>query len=263
MEQGTAIKILEKLELSLYRSASMIVALTDAFQDYLLDKGIASSKIRVIKNGVDLQFFQPQNPSPVLEAELETKGKFIVSYIGTIGMAHALDKVVLVAESLRDNDKIIFLILGEGAKKREIKNLIDQKGLKNIKVLPGVSHGEVRDYYALSDLVMVTLKNTPLFRKVIPSKIFEIMAMSRPILCAVDGECRQIIDAAGSGVFVEPENVADMVEMIRKLALPKEELETMGQNGRRFVESYFNRDRLAHEYLEVLRDIAKQHHMAS
>ena len=260
MEKGLLIRILEKLELSLYQKAALIVPLTNAFKDYLIDKGISSSKIQVIKNGVDLVFFKPQNPNPILTAKLGAQDKFIVSYVGTVGMAHALDKVVLVAERLQNYPKILFLIVGEGAKKKEIKNLITEKGLTNIKVLPGVSKEEVRAYYALSHLVIVTLKNTSLFRKVIPSKIFEIMAMARPILCAVDGECWQIVEEAGSGVFVEPENVEEMAAAILKLAGELERLTSMGERGRQFVETFFNRDVLARQYLEVLREASGNHH---
>ena len=127
-------------------------------------------------------------------------------------------------------------------------------------MLPGVSKEEVRAYYALSHLVMVTLKNTPLFRKVIPSKIFEIMGMARPILCAVDGECRQIVKEAGSGVFVEPENVEEMATAIQKLSREPESLGAMGKQGREYVETFFNRDVLARQYLEVLREVSGNHH---
>jgi glycosyltransferase involved in cell wall biosynthesis len=260
MKQGLLIKAMERLELALYQKATAIIALTDAFRDYLLEKSISSSIIHVIKNGVDLEFFQPLTPSLPLKAAVGGQEKFIISYIGTVGMAHALDKVVAVAERLQDNHDILFLIIGEGAKKREIQELVAEKGLENIKVLPGVSKEEVRAYYALSDLVLVTLRNTPLFRKVIPSKIFEIMAMARPILCAVDGECRQIVEEAGSGVFVEPENVEEMTAAIRVLTQEPERLRGMGERGRRFVETSFDRDVLARQYLEILRELAGNHH---
>ncbi len=125
-----------------------------------------------------------------------------------------------------------------------------------MKVLNGVSKEHVRDYYAITDLYLVTLRNTELFRTVIPSKFFEAMAMACPILCAVDGECRKIVEEAGSGVYVEPENVEQMVETILQLCKKKDILGEMGENGRVFVERYFNRDELAQIYLGLLREIA-------
>jgi glycosyltransferase involved in cell wall biosynthesis len=171
-------------------------------------------------------------------------------------MAHAVEKIIEAAEKLRTHPEILFLIVGEGAHKKKAEEMVIRKGLPNIKVLPGVSKEEVRDYYAVTDLNLVTLRNTPLFRTVIPSKIFEIMGMGRPILCAVDGECRKIVEDAGCGVFVEPENVEQMVETILNLKQKRDVLEAMGKNGRSFVERFYNRDVLAGQYLDLLREVA-------
>jgi glycosyltransferase involved in cell wall biosynthesis len=257
MKSSLPIRLLEKVELFLYRKATKVVALTDAFKENLVKRGIPSDKIEVIKNGVDLSFFSPNSrPSPLVQ-ELGSDGKFVVSYIGTIGMAHAVDKIVDTAERLRDRKEILFLVVGEGAKKGQIVEQVSQKGLTNIRVLPGVSKEKVRDYYAVTDLNLITLRNTPLFRTVIPSKIFEIMAMERPILCAVDGETRQLVEQAGAGIFVESENVDQMVEVIEKLFLNKGSLIQMGKNGRRFVESHFDRDNLAQNFLGLIKEVAQ------
>ncbi len=257
MRQGFWIKWLESLELFLYRRAAKIIAVTDAFRDYLIGKGIAASRIEVIKNGVDLNFFQPRKAEE-LRRELGGQGKFILAYIGTVGMAHAVDRIVEVADRLRGNPGLLFLIVGEGAQKQQIKEMVENLDLHNIKILPGVSKDRVRDYYAVTDLNLVTLKDSPFFRKVIPSKIFEIMGMARPMLCTVDGECRQIIEQAGSGVFVEPENTPKMANMIETLSGQGDILLSMGQNGRRFVEIYFDRYELASQYLKILKDLEIQ-----
>ena len=257
MKPSLPIRFLEKMELFLYRKATKVVALTDAFKENLIKRGIPSEKIEVIKNGVDLSFFSPRpRPSHVVQ-ELGANGKLIISYIGTIGMAHAVDKIVDTAERLRDRKEILFLVVGEGAQKGQIVEQVSQKGLTNIRVLPGVSKEKVSDYYAVTDLNLITLRNKPLFRTVIPSKIFEIMAMARPILCAVDGETRGLVEQARSGVFVEPENVNQMVEIIEKLCLDKKRLIEMGQYGRRFVESHFDRDNLAQNFLGLIKEVAQ------
>ncbi len=252
MRPGLIIRLLERLELFLYRQSRLIVAVTDAFRENLIKRGILGSKICVIKNGVDISFFSPRPVPGDLARELGGKGKFIVSYIGTVGMAHAVDKIIEAAEKLRNVPDILFLVVGEGAQKKNIEKLVRQKNLSNVKVLPGVSKEKISDYYALTDLNLVTLRNTPLFKTVIPSKIFEIMAMERPILCTVDGECRQIIEQAGGGIFVEPENTDEMVQAIRTLWQEKSQLMAMGKNGRRFVKTHFKRNDLAIRYLDML-----------
>lgn len=253
MRSGPAIRMLEKLELFLYHQSELVIVVTDAFRDNLITRGISPSKIYVIKNAVDLFFFSPRSAPDSLIRKLGAEGKFVVSYIGTVGMAHAVDKIIDVAERLKDIPDILFLIVGEGAQKKEIQNLVIRKYLPNVKVLPGVSKQEIPDYYALTDMNLVTLRNTPLFRTVIPSKIFEIMAMARPILCSVDGECREIIEQAGGGIFVEPESSEQMAHHIRILRKERDKLISMGKNGRKFVERCFNRDHLASKYLDILK----------
>jgi hypothetical protein len=257
MRPSLPIRLLEKLELFLYRESARVVALTEAFKKNLISRGIPSSKIDVITNAVDLSFFTPRSLPLSLHRELGLNGKFVASYIGTVGMAHAVEKIVEAAEKLRTHREVLFLIVGEGAYKKKAEEMVLQKGLTNIRVLPGVPKEEVRDYYSVTDLNLVTLRNTPLFRTVIPSKIFEIMAMGRPILCTVDGECRKIVEDAGCGVFVEPENVEQMVETILNLKQKRGVLQTMGKNGRSFVERFYNRDVLAGRYLELLRQVAR------
>jgi len=252
MKPGPMIRILEKLELFLYRRSTLVVAVTDAFRDNLIRRGIPASKIHVIRNGVDLSVFSPRPVSMNLIRGLDAEGKFVVSYIGTVGMAHAVDKIIEVAEQLKDVHDILFLIVGEGAQKKAVRKMVKERVLPNVRVLPGVSKEKVADYYALTDLNLVTLRGTPLFKTVIPSKIFEIMAMARPILCSVDGECREIIEEAGCGLFVEPENVEQMVHVIRKFRREKEMLSAMGKSGRSYVKQYFDRNDLADRYLGLL-----------
>jgi glycosyltransferase involved in cell wall biosynthesis len=233
-----------------------VVVVTEAFRENLIRRGIPPDKIEIIRNGVDLSHFVPR-PVPIeLARELGAEGKFVVSYIGTIGMAHAVENILSLADIMRANKEILFLIVGEGAEKTRIQRIAARNKLENIKVLPGVAKKNVPDYYALSRLNIVTLRKAPAFTEVIPSKIFEIMAMARPILCAVDGECRYIIEKAGSGIAVEPENTAQMQKAILALRENPEEIKRLGERGRQFVEQHFNREDLAAQYLSHLQKLA-------
>ena len=260
VRRGIVIKMLEKLELFLYRASCMVIALTDSFKANLVRRGIPAEKIHVIKNGVDLDSFRPVLPPVELAKKMGVENRFVASYIGTIGLAHAVDQLIDVAEILQDTPEIVFLILGEGASKKSVENRLAYKKLTNVIIHAGVPKEEVAQYYALSNLCLVTLKNTPLFQTVIPSKIFEIMAMARPILSTVDGECRSIIDQAGCGVFVEPENIPDMARVIEELFLDRARLASMGENGRRFVENHFDRNTSATQYLALLKQMKNKKH---
>jgi glycosyltransferase involved in cell wall biosynthesis len=171
-------------------------------------------------------------------------------------MAHAVERIIEAAEKLRDPSGDFVPGVGDGIKEGR-RNGYPERAAE-YQSFTGVSKEQVRDYYAVTDLNLVTLRNTPLFRTVIPSKIFEIMGMGRPILCAVDGECRKIVEEAGCGVFVEPENVDQMVETILNLKQKKGLLEAMGKNGRSFVERFYNRDVLAEKYLKLLKEVVAE-----
>jgi len=251
------LRLLERLELFLYRQAALVVAVTDAFKANLVSRGIPADKIAVIKNGVDLAFFTPRPAPPELRRELGLEGKLVASYIGTVGMAHAVEGIVAAAERVRDNPELAFLIVGDGAQKQAVADLVAAKGLKNVIILPGVDKPRVRDFYALSDINLVTLKKAALFCTVIPSKIFEIMGMGRPILTTVNGECRGIISAAGAGLFVEPEEPEQLAAALLRLAHQPDVLEQWGRQGRQYVEQNFSRDVMARRFWNLLRRVGQ------
>lgn len=257
MRRGFVIRALEKLELFLYSKAEKVVVVTDAFRENLLKRGVPAEKIAVIKNGVDLDFFRPRPVPAMLRQDLGLEGRFVVSYIGTLGMAHAVDRIVEVADLLRAEQDLMFVLVGDGAERKRVENMVQERRLANVRVLPGVSKESVCDYYAVSDLGLVTLRNKELFKTVLPSKVFEWMAMSRPILCAVQGECRALLSAAGAAVFTEPEDVKSMAEAIVRLRKDQEQMRRMGESGRAFVERHFDRDRLALGYLDLLESVVK------
>ena len=255
LSRSRVIGLLERVELWLYHRSTVVVAVTNAFRRNLVRRGVPPEKVRVIQNGVDLNLFRPRSAPAELARALGAEGKFVLSYIGTVGMAHAVNKIIAAADELRDFPELLFLIVGEGAKKKDIEELVSSRGIVNVKVLPGAPKEKVGDYYALTDLSLITLRNEPLFRTVIPSKIFEVMAMAKPILSTVDGECREIVQRAGCGVFAEPENVEQMASLIRKISTDRDSLREMGRKGRNFVEKHADRDALALEYLDLLRSV--------
>lgn len=256
VKPGKALKTLARLEFMLYKRAAAIVALTWAFENHLVGRGIPQSKIRVIPNGVDPDFFKP-GPRPIeLEKALGAEGKKVVSYIGTVGMAHAVERIVEMAGCMRDIEDILFLILGDGAEWHHIAAMARSQGLGNIRVMKSVPKEQVLDYYRLTDVFLVTLRDRQIFRTVIPSKIFEAMAMGLPIVCAVDGQCRQIVEQAGCGYFVPPEDVGAMAAAVREMVSWPQSAKAMGERGRRYVSDTFNRKALAAQYLDLLRQIA-------
>jgi colanic acid biosynthesis glycosyl transferase WcaI len=250
------VRALEIVELSLYRAARAIVVVTDAFRERLVERGVPATKLHVVKNGVDLRRFVPAPRETALRSELGWNGQFVVGYVGTHGMAHALDAVLDVARRLKSRPDVRFLFVGEGAERQRLEQRARDEGIANVRFLGVLPRERMTDVYATIDLALVPLRKSELFTTVIPSKIFEIAGMARPILLSVDGEARAIVEASGGGVFVEPEDVDGMVGEIVRFSDDRALGARMGARGREFVTREFDRDVLARRYLEVLSEVA-------
>ena len=239
-----------------YRHADQIVCVTDSFKEAIIAEGIPAAKIEVIKNGVDLAFFSPERsvgPEAARIPGLEnTRGKFVVSYVGTHGMAHGLDTLLSAAELLRDLPDVLFLLVGDGAERDHLVKQRDMMRLDNVVMLDQQPKTRMPAVWAVTDVSLVVLKDQALFRTVIPSKIVESMAMMKPVILGVRGESERLIEESGAGVCVAPENPAQLARAVRRLYADAEERRTMGLAGRQFVEQKFDRQVLAARYAELL-----------
>lgn len=252
------IKFLELIETKLYKHSRRIVSVTDSYVEIISKKGIQPSKISVIKNGVDLDFFKPMTRDINLSEKLGCKNKFVISYIGTIGLSHALDKVLMAAQQLSQIKDIYFLFVGDGAEKEKLIIQVERLNINNVKFVSPVPKKELLSYYSISDILLVPLRNIPLFKNVIPSKIFEIMAMQKPIILSVDGEARKIVEEAKAGFFVQPENSEELKEKIIQLKQDQQLVISLGLNGRKYVEEKFDRNKLAENYLKIITNVIEK-----
>lgn len=237
----------------LYRHSDLIVVVSPAFADYLVDHWhVPRQKISVIENGVDTQLFVPQSGIEQ-RTELGADGKFVVSYIGTIGMAHGLETIITAAARLqKTNPEVVFLILGEGAEKERIAALAREQGLTNVRFVHQRRREQIPAYIAASDVCLVPLKKTELFKTVIPTKMLEFMSCARPVILGVEGQAKEILEDARAGIAIEPENPNSLVDAIRYLAENREVGRTLGQNGRGCIVRNFSRRQTAEKYICVL-----------
>lgn len=253
MKQGKIIEILEKIELGLYKSSNLVIAVTEAFRQNLIARGIDDNKIKVITNGSNLDLFVPIDKDGELLNQLELKDKFIVGYIGTHGMAHSLDFIITTISKIKD-DKFHFLFVGDGAVKEKIVNLAADLGLKNVTFLDSVSKDEVPRFLSICDAMLAPLKKDDNFKTVIPSKIFEASAMQRPILLGVEGQAKEILEAYGAGACFEPENEKDFLEKLNILIDVNFYNECKA--GCLRLASDYDRKKLAKTMLEILKTLS-------
>lgn len=247
------IRALEAIELHLYRKAALIVPVAESSRGYLLSKGIPPDKIKVIPNGIDLSFLSAESRTPeAVRAELGLGDKFLVSYIGTHGMSHALEIVLATARQLKDDAGVHFLFVGEGAEKAKLKQLAADWQLSNVTFLNAQARDTLPAFYRASDVSLVPLKRLPLFKKVLPSKLFELMGTGCPIICSVEGEAAQLVNHSEAGLCIEPESETALLEAIQRLRYEPELRWQMSQNGPRFVKANYLRTMLAEKYVAAL-----------
>ena len=251
MENKKILDFFEKLELFLYKKANLIVPVTDSFKQNLIDRGISESKINVIKNGVDLSVYRPQAKDSHLLEKLELKDKFIVSYIGTHGMAHGLS---FILDAIKDlNKDIQFLFIGGGANKSKLLNQAKSLKLKNCTFLDFVPKSEISKYISITDVALVNLKKSETFKSVIPSKIFENAAMRKPILLGVEGESARIINSYEAGECFKPEDKNDFLTKLNKIYIKKVSGSNSYYEGLTRLANDFNRQVLAKRMLDLIK----------
>ena len=246
------IKVLEYLEMLVYNKSDHIIPVTDAFKSYMLNKGIADNKITVIKNGVDLNFYVPDSVEKTNEYGEVLVNKFVASYVGTHGMAHHLETILEAAEILKNRNDIVFLMVGHGAEKSKLLQLKATKELNNVIMLEQQDKSKMPLLWALSDVSLVLLKKSDLFKTVIPSKIFESMAMKKPIVLGVEGEVKGMIEEAECGIPIMPESAEELAESVVELADNKNNYNKFSENGYQYVSKYYDRKDLAKRLEDIM-----------
>jgi glycosyltransferase involved in cell wall biosynthesis len=262
VRRSRLLRLLVGLTRFAYRKADRIVCVTDSFKEAIVAEGIPAAKIEVIKNGVDLEFFSPGRsvgPEAARIPGLEnTQGKFVLSYVGTHGMAHGLDTVLQAAELVRDLPDVLFLLVGDGAERSHLVKQRDMMRLDNVVMLDQQPKTRMPAIWAVTAVSLVVLKDRPLFRTVIPSKIFESMAMQKPIILGVRGESEALLKESGAGLCVQPESAVQLARAVRRLHADADERRAMGIAGRQFVEQRFDRRVLAARYADLMAGLVAQ-----
>lgn len=265
LKKERLLDLLEHLELFLYRSATIVISVTNAFKQNLIARGIDGSKIYVVTNGVDTSRFVPIPKDQQLLAELDLEGKFVAGYIGTHGMAHGLDTLIDSAKALAQSEyaaQVRFIMLGDGAQRLRLETRARTEGLDNVRFIDSVPKDQVARYWSILDASIIHLKKSELFKTVIPSKMFECMGMAIPVLHGVEGESAEIVIRHEIGVTFEPENHLDLVERLLALHTDSQMREQFARNGP-VAAKHYDRKVLAEQMLSILEVVVKQSNLHS
>ena len=243
-------RTIAKLAAFLYREANHIVAVTPAFRERLIrDWRVPARKISVVQNGVETALFSPGHADPNLRAD----GRFLASFIGTIGLAHGLETLIAAAERLqREAADVRLMLVGEGADRERVQAMAQSKRLENICFVSQQPREKVPSYICAADVCLVLLRKSEVFETVIPTKMLEFMSCSRPVILGVKGQAQQILESANAGICIEPGDPDALCAAILQLKQNAGLRETLGRNGREYIVQNLSRSRTAANYVEVL-----------
>jgi len=262
LKNRAIINMLKKIELFCYRKADRIVVVTDSFKSYMQELGVEGSKICIIKNGANLELFSAdgidvKQESSFISSE-DLSNKFVAAYVGTHGMAHGLETLLEAAKLTRSFGFIHFLMVGDGAERSRLYELKRAWNLDNVTMISQQPKEMMPAIWRMADASLVLLKNTEIFESVIPSKIFESMAMKKPIILGVKGEVARMLAESNAGIQITPESASELSAAVIKLATDRNYYNQLSENGLTYVRENYDRRKLAGKFEELLADVLKQ-----
>ena len=256
---GLSVRLAAPLADYLYRRADHLIVVTHSFKAYLQDRGVSGERVTVIPNGVDPDIFFPIPADISLQQELQLEDKFVVGYLGTHGLAHGLESVVEAARLAGQTDDLTavhFITVGAGAQFDRIKEIASD--LDNFTMIGQVSRADILRYWSLLDACLIHLKASPLFESVIPSKMFEAMAMGVPLLHGVGGESADIVRTSRSGICFAAEQPEALLSAIRQVSTDKDAYQQMKTSCLSSAQNY-NRASLANRMADCLQGVVNSH----
>ncbi len=253
------IKLAYWVEGFIYKKATLINVLTPAFYNALRDKkSIPEKKLVQISNAADFslseKLLQDFNRD-AFRKEHDLDGRFVITYVGAHGVANHLEQLLDAGQALADTN-VLFLLIGQGMEKERIMRLAAERKVTNVRFLDSVPKAEVFRYILASEMGASVLKRVDTFKTVYSNKTFDYMSCKKPILMAIDGVSRELVEAAGAGVYVEPENTSEYNRIIRLYLNDPARLQREGESGYLYAKGNFDREVLANKYLEYVKGIA-------
>ena len=237
------------LERFLYKNADRVMVNSPGYIEHVTQRG--AKNVKLIPNGADPDMFTPQANGISFRKRLGVKGEFIVLYAGAHGLSNDLGVVLQAAEQLQVHTDIRFVFIGDGKDKPALQARAKAMDLSNVLFSPAASKAEMADVMAAADACVAILLPIELYKTTYPNKVFDYMAAGRPVILAIDGVIRQVVDSAGAGIFVPPGNPTAMAEAVLTLSSDKLKARSMGMAGRQYIEQFFSRHDLA-EKLNLL-----------
>ncbi len=249
------IRASEWLERFLYRRADTVVVNSPGFLEHVRSRG--ARRVELVPNGADTRMFDPQATGNAFRQAHGLEGKFVVLYAGAHGLSNDLDVVLEAAARLQDRPQIGLVLLGDGKEKPRLKRRAAKMGLKNVLFVDSIPKTEMPQALAAADACLAILKPVEMYKTVYPNKVFDYMAAGRPVILAIEGVIREVVEAAEGGLPVPPGDAAALAEAIRTLEADRARCRRLGTNGRAYVEAHFDRADLAARMEAVMQELVE------
>jgi glycosyltransferase involved in cell wall biosynthesis len=256
LKNKTLIRMSEWLERFLYCHADQVMVNSPGFIDHVKARG--AEKVALIPNGTDPEMFHPEAKGTSFREKHNLKEKFLVLYAGAHGLSNDLDVILEAAVQLQREKEIQFVLLGSGKEKTRLEKEAEERGLDNVLFLPPVPKVEMSKALAAADACLAILKPIEMYKTTYPNKVFDYMAAGRPIILAIDGVIREVVEEAQAGIFVNPGDPQSLAKAIQDLASNPTKRRKMGINGRKMIELQFSRNKLAGELTMLLENMRRR-----
>jgi glycosyltransferase involved in cell wall biosynthesis len=244
------------LEKFLYARATHILVNSPAYKEYMLGKGVPEKKITYIAYGTDVDMFNPQVDGSSIRGELKLQDKFVVLYAGALGQANDIDTILRAAQRLNNEDKIRFVLFGDGKERPRLQSEAERLKLTNV-IFAGVrAKKDMPLVVASADVCLAILQDIPMFRTTYPNKVFDYMAAGRATVLVIDGVSRKLIEDSYGGAYVQPGDDKQLAETILDLSKNVDIVQQMGLNAREYLVKNLDRRDKLNETLELLTRLA-------
>lgn len=245
------------LERFLYHHADRVLVNSPGFINHVTRLG--ARWVELVPNGADPTMFDPDLDGAAFRQQHHLEGKFIVLYAGAHGLSNDLGVMIEAAHQLANEDSVRFVFIGAGKEKADLIAQAQALGLSNVLFLPPIAKTDMDQALAAANACVAILKPIDWYKTTYPNKVFDYMAAGRPVVLAIDGVIRQVVEEAGAGLFVPPGDPGALAEAVRRLAKNPLEAHKMGMAGRVCIEKDFAREPLTAKLALILEEMEKRH----
>jgi colanic acid biosynthesis glycosyl transferase WcaI len=240
----------------LYRKADHVVCVTEGIEKWMLDNGIPSEQLTTIKSGVGFDFINSHSNG--IRKKYGWEDKFLILFSGTLGWVRPLESIIESARILAGENHFHFVFIGDGQKKKSLEMLARKYNLDNISFIGLQPLEEIPFFLKAGDVLVECLKEVPVARVALPTKIFEYMAAGRPIIFgSSDGETSRLLTEAGGVLHYSPRRPEQLADTIRALYNNEIDGVELGQKYHEHVAQFHTREQWAKRYLRLLEKIEK------